>query len=456
MRDSTQQTVIFPELFGKPAHVIFDQPELTTDGGSLLLKAVDDRLGLTDAMTQSLRDSRSADRIVHSFHDLFRQRVYGLVCGYADVNDVARIGRDPLHKALLDRDSLSGPDLASQPTLSRFENSLGKTDLYRMSQALLNTVLDRHRKRLRKVRCITIDMDPTDDAAHGQQEFAFYNGHYGNWCYLPMPCFVSFDKEPEQYLVALALRSGKAPAKQGATGILLRVIEGLRARFPKARIRVRLDGGFAGPEIFEFLEQQGVEYLVAMAQNKVLERRSHRLMGTARRRSRESGQSEALFGETLYAAKSWKRQKRRVIYKAEVVRLEDREPRDNCRFVVTNLSMTPRNIYKLYRQRGDVENRIKELKDGLYLDRTSCHRFLANQLRVLMTAAAYILLQELRLKLKRTSMASAQVETLRLKLLKIAGRVQISCRRIRFHLSEHHAWATEWMQAARAVGAMSP
>jgi len=447
---------MFPELFCKPAHVSFDHSGLTIDGGSLVLKAVDDRLGLTSAMTQSIRDSRSAAKVVHSFHDLFRQRVYGLACGYADVNDVARIGRDPLHRSMLDRDPLSGPDLASQPTLSRFENSLGKTDLYRMSEALLNAVLDRHRKRLRKVRCITIDMDPTDDAAHGQQEFAFYNGHYGNSCYLPMPCFVSFDKEPEQYLVALALRSGLAHAKQGAIGILLRVIEQLRERFPHARIRVRLDGGFAGPDIFEFLEEQGVEYLVAMAQNKVLERRSKRLMGTARRLSRESGQSEALFGETCYAAQSWKKQKRRVIYKAEVVRLEDREPRDNCRFVVTNLSMTPRNIYKLYRQRGDVENRIKELKGGLYLDRTSCHRFLANQLRVLMTAAAYALLQELRCRLKRTSLATAQVETLRLKLFKIAGRVERSCRRITMHLSEHHAWATEWMQAARAVGAMSP
>jgi len=456
MPDSTLQTVVFPELFGKPTHVSFDEPELTTDGGGLLLKGVDDRLGLTRAMTQSLCDSRSADKIVHSFHDLFRQRVYGLACGYADVNDVARIGRDPLHKALLDRDPLSGHDLASQPTLSRFENSLGKTDLYRMSEALMNTVLDRHRERLRKVRCITIDMDPTDDAAHGQQEFAFYNGHYGNSCYLPMPCFVSFDKESEQYLVAVTLRSGTAPAKQGAAGILLRVIEGLRARFPKARIRVRLDGGFAGPDIFEFLEQQGVEYLVAMAKNKVLKRRSKRLMGTARRLSRESGESEALFGETLYAAGSWKKQKRRVIYKAEVVRLEDREPRDNCRFVVTNLSLTPENVYKLYRQRGDVENRIKELKDGLYLDRTSCHRFLANQLRVLMTATAYALMQELRCRLKRSSLANAQVETLRLKLIKIAGRVQRSCRRISLHLSEHHPWATEWMQAARAVGAMSP
>ncbi len=456
MSEFTQQTVIFPGLLTKPTHISFDEPDLTSDGGSPLIKAVDDRLGLTRAMTAVLRDPREAGKIAHSFHDLFRQRTYGLACGYADANDVARIGRDPLHKSLLDRDPLTGPDLASQPTLSRFENTLGRTDLYRMAEVLMNTVLDRHRKRLRTVRCITIDMDPTEDPTHGQQELALFNGHYGTWCYLPMLCFVSFDKEQEQYFVASMLRGGRAPAKEGAAGMLRRVIAGLRCRFPGTRIRVRLDGGFAGPEMFDFLEEQGVEYLVAMARNAVLERRAKRLMGTARRLSRESGKSEALFGETRYAARSWKRQKRRVIYKAEVVRLDDRDPRDNCRFVVTNLALTPKNVYQLYRQRGDSENRIKELKDGLYLDRTSCSRFLANQLRVLMTAVAYVLMQELRLKLKRTSLAGAQVETLRLKLFKIGARVQRSVRRICLHLSEHHAWAAEWIQAARAVGALSP
>jgi hypothetical protein len=145
-----------------------------------------------------------------------------------------------------------------------------------------------------------------------------------------------------------------------------------------------------------------------------------------------------------------------VVYKAEVVRLGDRDPRDNCRYVVTNLRLTPENVYKVYRCRGDVENRIKELKEDLYLDRTSCSRFLANQLRVLMTAAAYALLQELRLRLKRTSLATAQVATLRLKLLKIGGRLERSVRRICLHLSASHPWATDWTTAARAVGALSP
>ena len=456
MADPTRQSVLFPALLSKPVLVNFDEPQLTSDGGALLIKAIDGRLGLTASLMGELLDRRQAAKVQHSLLDLFRQRVYGLVCGYADVNDVSRIGHDPLHKGMLGRDPLADSDLASQPTLSRFENAMSETDLYRISDAFLDLVLDRHRRRLRKVRQVTIDMDPTVDPTHGQQELAFYNGHYQSWCYQPMPCFVTFGKESEQYLVATALRPGTAPAKEGAIAILRRVIEGTRCRFRQAKILVRLDGGFASPEIFDFLEAEGVDYVVAMARNSVLERRSRRLLGTARRLSRESGRSEALFGQTLYAAQSWKGTKRRMVYKAEVVRLGDRDPRDNCRYVVTNLQLTPRNVYQVYRQRGDVENRIKELKEDLYLDRTSCSRFLANQLRVLMTAAAYALLQELRLKLKRTSLAHAQVATLRLKLLKIGGRLERSARRICLHLSASHPWAGDWTTAARAVGALSP
>jgi hypothetical protein len=440
-------------MLSKPLEVHFDAPDTTSDGGAVLVKAVDDRLGLTENMISHLIDDRQPSKVVHSFTDMFRQRVFGLACGYADVNDVARIGRDPLHKSLLGRNAVTDADLASQPTLSRFENILGPKDLYRMSQALCETVLDRHQKRLRKVRLVTIDMDPTDDATYGQQELAFFNGHYSSWCYLPMLSFVRFNAENEQYLVSAVLRSGVASAREGAIGILRRVIDAVRKRFPRARIRVRLDGGFAGPEMFDYLESEEVEYLVAMAKNSVLASRARRPLGHARRLSRESGKSVAVFGETRYAAKSWKKHKRRVIYKAEVVRLDDRTPRDNCRFVVTNLPYTPKNVYKVYRQRGDSENRIKEAKNSLYMDRTSCSRFWANQLRVLMTATAFVLFQEMRLKLKRTSLAGAQVETIRLKLLKIGGRLKTTVRRRVLHLSEHHPWANAWIQVARLLGA---
>ena len=344
MRDSSKQSVMFPSLLSKPMEVHFDAPETTSDGGAVLVKAVDDRLGLTENMISHLVDARQPGKVMHSFTDMFCQRVFGLTCGYADVNDVARIGRDPLHKSLLGRNAVTDADLASQPTLSRFENTLGPKDLYRMSRALCETVLDRHQKRLRKVRLVTIDRDPTDDATHGQQELAFFNGHYSNWCYLPMLSFVSFNAESEQYLVSAVLRPGVVSAREGAIGILRRLIAAVRDRFPRARIRVRLDGGFAGPEMFDYLESEEVEYLVAMAQNSVLARRARRSLGRARRLSRESGKSADVFGETRYAAKSWKKRKRRVIYKAEVVRLDDRTPRDNCRFVVTNLPYTPKNV----------------------------------------------------------------------------------------------------------------
>ena len=196
----------------------------------------------------------------HRIEELLCQRVFGIACGYEDGNDAARIADDPMHKLLAGRNPIEGASLASQPTLSRFENSVRRADLYRIADALTDRVVAHHRRRLRaKVRRVTIDMDPTDDPTHGQQEFAFYNGHYDSWCYLPMVTTLIFNDESEQYLVAAVLRPGNAPASRGTTGILRRLLPKLREAFPKARIRVRLDGGFATPEIFDFLEEERVE-----------------------------------------------------------------------------------------------------------------------------------------------------------------------------------------------------
>ena len=224
--------------------------------------------------------------------------------------------------------------------------------------------------------------------------------------------------------------------------------------FPKATIRVRLDGGFASPKVMEFLEEENVEYLIGMPKNKVLERRVGRLMGTARRLSREEGKTVALFRDTRYAAKSWKKTKRRIICKAEVTRLDGRKPKNNPRFVVTNLSYDPETVYEIYRMRGESENRIKELKLDLEIDRTSCSRFFANQLRVLLIAAAFVLFQTFRARLTRTSLARKQVGTLRLMLFKIAGRVERSVRRYVIHLAKNHPWRREWLSASRAWGAI--
>lgn len=455
--DTTAQSVLFPDLFRRPVVMKFDQPHASSDGGAILLKACDERLGLTARLAKCIVDDRQAGKVEHSIRDLVRQRLFGITCGYADCNDAARLAQDPIQKLLIGRDPLNGAALASQSTLSRFENAPRRADLYRMGEALAESVIERHRKRLggRKVKHVTIDLDPTDDPTHGGQQLTFFNGHYGTWCYLPVAGFLTFNGEPDQYLFCYVLRPGNAPAKQGAIGILDRVIERLRLAFPKARILVRLDGGFGGPALLNFLEAANVDYIIGMAENKVLKRRARRMMGRARRLSKRRGRTANVFGETRYAAKSWKDRKRRVLIKAEVVRLEDREPKDNERFVVTNLKGSPRHLYrKVYCARGEIENRLKELHHGLEIDRTSCTSFLANQLRVLLTAAAYVLWQELRLHARVGEFASAQVSTLREKLLKLAVWVERSVRRIVLHLPESFPYLNEWVRIARAVGAV--
>jgi hypothetical protein len=359
-----------------------------------------------------------------------------------------------VQKLLVDRDPLSGEALASQPTLSRFENAIGPKALLRMGVALADAVVARHRQRRRgRARLITIDLDPTDDPTHGAQQLTFFNGHYDTWCYLPMAGFVQFDEEPEQYLFAYLLRPGNAPASLGAIGMLERIVARLRRAFPRARLRVRLDGGFAAPEIFEYLEAAGLEYVVAMGRNSVLAAHAEPLMRRARALSQARGQTEHLYGECRYAAGRWERP-RRVVIKAEVVRLGERDPKDHARFVVTNL---PHDAQLLYEQvdcqRAHVENRIKELHHGLAIDRTSCTRFWANPLRGRLTAAADVLFQELRLHAHGTASATAQVDTLRLRLLKLGVWVERSVRRIVLHLPDQAAWRTDGCHIARSLGA---
>ncbi len=253
----------------------------------------------------------------------------------------------------------------------------------------------------------TLDLDTTEDPAHGQQQFALFNGYYGTWCYLPLLATLTFNNEPRQYLVAALLRPGTAAVTPSAIGLLRRLLAKLRAAFPTAVLRVRLDGGF---------------------------------------------ESVQLFGDTRYRTRKWSR-KRRIIMKAEVLRYPGRAPKNNPRFVVTNLPAPPAAVYACYAARGDMENRVKELKLGLALDRTSCARFRANQFRVLLTAATYVLFQELQRCAQSTPSAAAQVSTLRQRLLKVAVWVERSVRRIVLHLPTAFPWLRPWRQLAQALGA---
>jgi hypothetical protein len=386
--------------------------------------------------------------------DLFAQRVFSIGCGYADANDSARLATDPMHKMLLDRDPITGLDMASQPTLSRFENAVGPRQLYHMGAALAESVIERHAKRLHhRARLVTIDLDPTDDPTHGAQQLSFFNSHYDNACYLPMMGFVTFNDEAEQYLCAAVLRPGNVTAAAGAVGILRRLMALIRGSFPKAHIRVRLDGGFANPQLLAFLDTEvGVEYVVAMASNAVLNGNAEEAMQVARLLAGLTDQTEHVYGEARYAARSWKRE-RRVIIKAEVVRAEDKAPKDNPRFVITNMKQSSQWLYEeVYCKRGEIENRIKELH-AMEIDRTSCSRFWANQFRVLLTAAAYVLMQELRLAAAGTNCARAQVWTLRERFLKLGARVLGSVRRMVVHLPQSFPFLTMFRHMALALGA---
>jgi len=456
LRDETiPQTVLFPDLFNKPLVATFDQPHASSDGGAILLKAAEARYGLIDGFARCLVDDRQPGKVRHTVADLLAQRIYGLACGHPDANDADRLADDPIHKLLLGRDPIDGDPLASQPTISRFENQAGGQALYAMGRELAANVIERHQQRLHgRARTITIDLDPTDDPTHGAQQLTFFNGHYDSWCYLPLLAFLTFNDEAEQYLCAAILRPGNAPATRGARGTLIRLLDLLRQAFPKARFLVRLDGGFATPAILDRLDAEPrLDYVVAMAENAVLTRFAEPTMVEARTQSETSGQTEHVYAEARYAAGTWPHE-RRVLIKAEVVRLPGREPRDNPRFVITNLRQTPRFVYeRVYCARGDIENRIKELHDGLQIGRTSCGRFWANQLRVLLTAAAYVLMQELRLRAAHTACARAQVTTLRERLLKLGVHVVGSVRRIVLHLPTSTPFLDAWRHIALALGA---
>ena len=453
--DTVPQSVFFPDLFEKPLTAIFDQAHASSDGGAVLLKAADRRLGVTTAIADCLTETRTPAKVTHTLRALVAQRVFGIACGYPDANDADRLADDPIQKLLLDRDPITGGALASQPTISRFENGVGRAALYQAGCDLAAGLVARHQHRLRgRARLITIDLDPTDDPTHGAQQLTFFNGHYNTWCYLPVLAFLTFNDEAEQYLCAALLRPGNVPTACGAVGLLRRLLGLLRIAFPAARVRVRLDGGFATPAILDLLDAAPrLDYVVAMGRNAVLARLAEPAMAQMRTQSEATGATAHVYLEARYAAQTWAHD-RRVVIKAEVVRLPGRRPKDNARFVITNGRQTPRFVYEqIYCARGDIENRIKELHHDLAIGRTSCTRFWANQLRVLLTTAAYMLWQEVRLRAARTRYARAQVATLRLRLLKLGARVVTSVRRIVLHLPRAAADRAAWCHIACQLGA---
>lgn len=443
----------FGFLLGKQVCARFDGGELSSDGGVMLLAQADQRLNLTAALAACVPDPREQSQTIHQWHTLFGQRVYQIACGYEDADDADDLRGDWAFKTALGRRPESDRDLASQPTFSRFENCVSRTALRRMAEVFVAQFVRRYATR-RKCRLI-LDFDATDDPTHGQQQFTAFHGYYKEHCYLPLIVTAQVDDGPQELLVTL-LRPGNADAAAYALAILKRLVPRLRQACPKAQFLFRADGGFARPEIYNWCEDKAnrVAYEINLPQNSALRRLAAPHLQAVHAIHAETGQWHRRFAETTYRAKDWP-QPRRVVIKAEVTVNDKGEPRDNPRFVVTNLSVgQAQAIYKHYGERGEMENRLKELKNQLQMDRTSCHRFVANQLRVLLHAAAYLLHCELRRQLHGTLLSQAQVATLQRKLLKVAVRIRETARRIWLHFASSYPWRELWpLLVARLVAA---
>jgi hypothetical protein len=447
---NARQSVAIQGTLWKPVVVEFSEPQQSTEGGLVLLRSVDQRLGLTAGMASALQDDRQPGKVLHSTIDLLRQRVFSIVAGYADANDARQLADDPMLKLVCGR-SPQDPALGSQPTLSRFENRASPRDLVRMSYALADCVIGAQRRRRgkKRVRRIVIDLDGVVDPTYGGQQLTFFNAFYDDWCYIPLITSVQFDDDPQQFVVNAMLRTGRATGDVGAVAVLQRLVPRLRASFPRALVAVRMDAAFATPELLDWCEDKGLTYYIGLSRNPALCRESEPTLAEARSRA-AAGLDPVVFGELNYQTTTWD-DERRVIIKGDVTKLDDRTPKDNPRFVVTNdRKRSPRAIYSLYTERGDVENRYKELKDGLSFDRASCCLADANQLRYLMSVAAFVLFQHLRQAVDHPELCRAQVSTLRERLVKLSVRVVETARRIVLRAPAAFGWITAWRHAALA------
>ena len=402
----------------------FDGGDISSDGGVMLLAEAERQVGVVSRFAAAIRDDRDPTRVRHSVEEMLRQRVTQIACGYEDCNDADDLRSDPAFKTAVGRLPLSGADLASQPTLSRLENSVGPRELYRMSEVLVDLfVAGRDAPRW-----VVLDIDATDDPTHGQQQFADYHGYYDEHCYLPLVVTARADGGPDE-LLATVLRPGRSHAGRGSVAVLSRIVARLRAAWPGVRILLRADSGFALPAVYDWCEANDVHYLIGLVTNSRLRELAVPYLEQARAEFEATGEKVRRLHDVGYAAQSWPRL-RRTLIKAEVT-----EKGDNARFVVTNLGGDPLLLYDTYAGRGEPENRIKELKCDLAMDRTSCHSFLANQFRLLLHAAVFVLLSFMRRCLAGTRLAAAQVCTLQRRLLKLGVLVRESHRKVWLHFA---------------------
>lgn len=435
MPNCTQPELTFSSFDRRKIEASFTGGEVSSDGGLLLLREADRRLGLVAALDAVLVDPRDPALITHRQVDLLRQRIFGLAAGYEDLNDHATLRRDLALQTALGRDT----ELASAPTLCRLEQRVNRQAAVAFHRVLIEKFIASFAEPPTE---LILDFDATDDRVHGNQEGRFFHGYYGNWCFLPLYVFCG-----EQLLVSY-LRPSNRDGARHAWAILKLLTQRLREAWPDVRLILRADSGFCRWKMLRWCEWAGVDYIIGLARNKRLEALGAPLMAEAELAFAGEAQKQRRFAWLDYAADSWDRE-RRIIAKAEFG-AQGRNPR----FVVTSLPGDAQALYdEVYCARGEMENRIKEQQLGLFSDRTSCHSWWANQFRVILSAAAYVLMETIRrIGLRGTELARAQVGTIRLKLLKIGTVIVRNTRRIRFFFASAYPYQELFK---RACGALS-
>ena len=422
MTDCNTQSLLFSSLSSRKIQADFNGGSLTSDGGALLLREVDKRIGLIDCINQCIPDPRNQFFIAHQQKTMLAQRIFGIALGYEDLNDHQDLRQDPLFQLISERGIKDDMPLASPPTLCRLENRVDHKTLAEIAKVFVERFIASYTKTPDE---LILDFDPTDDPVHGNQQKRFFHGYYDHYCFLPLYVFCG-----PQLLVAYLRPADIEPAMHSRAIVKL-LVKRIRQQWPNVKIIFRGDSGFCRWRLMRWCDKHDVGYIIGLARNAVLTRLAEQFTSVSKTQFEQTQRKQRIFGEFMYAADTWDKQ-RRVIVKAEHLRQEE-----NTRFVVTNLAGDTQELYdNLYCQRGEMENRIKEQQLGLFADRTSCHDFVANQFRVLLSAAAYILIETLRREaLVDTELANAQVDTIRNKILKIGARVVCSVRRIVLHLA---------------------
>jgi Transposase DDE domain group 1 len=441
MTHCNRESLTFSSLGPKSVVADFLGGRLTSDAGAILLREVGERIGLFDAISEVIPDPRNPVFIVHDQKSMIAQRIIALALGYEDLNDHQTLRSDPALQLAAGRVPDEELTLASPPTLCRLENRIERKTLIRIAGVLVDQFIASHPQ---PPEHLILDFDATDDPLHGHQEGRFFHGYYDNYCYLPLYVFSGNE------LVTAYLRPSKIDSSKHTRALLKLLVRRLRQVWSDVKITIRADSGFCRWRLMRWCDSNGIGYVLGLARNKVLERLGADWVEWAERDFKKSGQPQRVFGTFAYGAKSWDRP-RRVIVKAERT-----AQGPNPRFIVVNVPGDPQELYEdVYCQRGDMENRIKEQQLDLFADRTSCHRFLANQFRLFLSSAAYVLVQALRrMALQQTDLEKAQVGTIRLKLLKVAARVVITARRVVFHLASSYPFQDQFRAVFERV--MSP